>query len=78
MVDNSGAGHTHKTLGDMLGALGPGGMTAIGFNDYARLFGKEPTGEELESKREAERFAALHGCEHSVDHAAKRVWFKKK
>jgi hypothetical protein len=78
MADNDDEPHTHKSLADMLGALGPGGTATIGFNDYARLFGAEPTGEQLESKREAARFAALHGCEHRVDHAAKKVWFKKK
>jgi len=78
MAGNSGAGHTHKSLADTLGALGPGGTAAIGFNDYVRLFGAQPTGEQLESQREADRFAALHGCEHRVDHAAKRVWFTKK
>ena len=78
MAFKDGDGHTHQSLADALGALGPGGTAAIGFEDYARLFGKEPTEDQLESKREAERFAALHGCEPSVDHAAKKVWFKKK
>jgi hypothetical protein len=78
MADNDDEPHTHKSLGDVLGALGPGGMTAIRFDDYSRLFGTEPTEDQLESKREADRFAALHGCEPSIDHAAKKVWFKKK
>jgi hypothetical protein len=77
MNDNSGE-HTHKSLGDVLGALGPGGMTAIRFDDYKRLFGAEPTEDELEGQRAAGSFAAKHGCEHEVDHPKRQVWFRKK
>lgn len=76
MSDNDN--HTHKSLGATLGALGPGGMAAIRFEDHTRLFGSDLTEDQLESQREADRFAALHGCERSIDHSAKKVWFTKK
>ena len=78
MAFKDGDGHTHQSLADALGALGPGGMAAIGFENYKRLFGADPTEEQLETQREAARFAVQHGCEPSVDHTAKKVWFTKK
>lgn len=76
-MSNDGERHTHKSLGETLGALGPGGMAAIRFDDYTRLFGKDPTEEELETQREAAAFAAKHGCQHEVDHRSRIVKFFK-
>jgi hypothetical protein len=68
--------HTHESLADVLGALGPGGTAAIRFEDHARLFGREPTEDEMESQRLAE-FARDNGCTHKIDRAEKQVVFTK-
>ena len=72
------AGHTHDSFGQMLGALGPGGTATLDFDDYRRLFGADPTEDELESQRAAGGFAAKHDCDHRVDHASRRVHFIKR
>ena len=77
MADKAGDGHTRETLASTLGALGPGGIASIGFEDYSRVFGLEPTGDELEGQRAAS-FATKHGCDHKVDHAKRRVFFTKR
>ncbi len=71
-------GHTHESFGQTLGALGPGGTASLEFDEYTRLFGKEPTEDELEGQRAGGAFAAKHGCAAEVDHAKKRVWFRKR
>lgn len=76
MADNDGDGHTHESLANALGALGPGGTAAIRFEDYSRLFGHEPTEDELESER-VRRFARDAGCTHEVDHDNQRVVFRR-
>jgi hypothetical protein len=43
--------HTHESLADVLGALGPGGTAAIRFEDHERLFGHQPTEDEMEGQR---------------------------
>lgn len=68
--------HTRESLADVLGALGPGGTAAIRFEDHERLFGSEPTEDEMESQRLA-GFAKEHGCTHKIDHAEKQVVFTK-
>lgn len=68
--------HTHKSLSDVLGALGPGGRATISFDEYSRLFGHEPTEDEIEGER-AHRFAKDNGCRQELDSAAKRVSFLK-
>lgn len=75
---NGGDGYSHHDLAHTLGALGPGGMTSIGFDDYERLWGVQPTEDELEGQRAAGKFASDNGCEHRVDHAKRRVFFHKK
>ena len=77
MAFKDGDGHTHQSLGDALGALGPGGMAAIGFENYKRLFGSEPTQDELET-RAAGKFAEKYGAVHSIDHTKRQVTFTKK
>lgn len=69
-------GHTHESLSEVLGALGPGGTATIRFEDYERLFGHEPTEDQIEGER-AHRFAKDNGCQQSVDHGSKRVLFRK-
>jgi hypothetical protein len=68
--------HTRETLAGVLGALGPGGTAAIRFEDHERLFGSEPTEDELESRRLAQ-FAKDNGCTHKIDPSEKRVVFTK-
>jgi hypothetical protein len=68
--------HTHESLADVLGALGPGGTAAIRFEDHERLFGHEPTEDEMESRRLAQ-FAKDNGCTHKIDRAEKQVVFTK-
>ena len=77
MTDNAGSGHTHKSLSETLGALAPGGMAAIGFDDYKRLFGSEPTEDQIEGERAGKAFADKHGVEHEVDHRSRIVKFFK-
>jgi hypothetical protein len=74
---NDADARSHHTLAATLGALGPGGTAAITFEDYTRLFGSEPSEDELEGRR-VRKFAADNACDHSVDHGKKRVWFRKK
>ena len=76
MSDNRG--HTRETLSERLGALGPGGMAAVGFEDYKRLFGNEPREDELEGERAGKAFATNHGCDHEVDHSSRLVKFFKR
>jgi hypothetical protein len=76
MADNDDDGHTHESLAGVLGALGPGGMAAIRFEDYSRLFGHHPTDDEIEGDR-VRKFAKNFGCSHSVDHDTRRVVFTK-
>jgi hypothetical protein len=75
---NDDQSHTHRSLAAALGALGPGGMATITFDDHERLFGSDPSENELEGQRAAGKFAADNGCEHGYDHAKKWVWFRKK
>ena len=77
MADES-EGKRRQSLGQMLGALGPGGMTAIGFEDYEHAFGEQPPEDELEGQHSVAQFAAEHNCEHKVDHAKRRVFFMKR
>jgi hypothetical protein len=74
MADDDG--HTHQSFSEVLGALGPGGTTAIRFEDYERIFGHEPTEDEIEGARAA-RFASDHGCSQTVDHGKGQVVFRK-
>ena len=68
--------HTHQSLADVLGALGPGGRATISFDDYSSLFGHEPTEDELEGER-AHRFAKGNDCKQVIDRTAKQVAFTK-
>ena len=77
MADKAGDGHTRETLASTLGALGPGGIASIGFEDYSRLFGSDPTEDQLDGQRAAS-FATKHGCEHKVDRAKRRLIFTKR
>jgi hypothetical protein len=78
MAGRSGDGYTHQNLSQTLAALGPGGTAGIGFEDYERLFGKQPSEDELEGQRAAGKFANDHGCDHTVDHGKRQVWFTKR
>jgi hypothetical protein len=78
MAGKGGDGYTHENFSHTLAALGPGGTAGIGFEDYERLFGVQPSEDELEGQRAAGEFADTHGCDHNVDHAARRVWFTKR
>lgn len=68
--------HTHQSLSEVLGALGPGGRATISFDEYSRLFGHEPTEDEVEGER-AHRFAKGNDCRQAIDHSGKRVTFEK-
>jgi hypothetical protein len=74
MADDQG--RTHKSFSEVLGALGPGGTAAIRFEDYERLFGHQPTEDEIEGVR-AHQFAKDFGCTQTVDHGRKQVVFRK-
>ena len=68
--------HTHQSLADVLGALGPGGRATISFDEYSSLFGHEPTEDELEGER-VHRFLKSNDCKQDIDHTAKQVAFTK-
>jgi hypothetical protein len=78
MTGKGGDGYSHENLSQTLAALGPGGTAGIGFEDYERLFGVQPTEDELEGRRAAGEFAETHDCDHTIDHTKKRVWFTKR
>jgi hypothetical protein len=68
--------HTRESLAEVLGALGPGGTAAIRFDDHERLFGHQPTEDEVEGQRLAQ-FAKDHGCSHKIDRTEKKIVFTK-
>ncbi len=73
---NDPEAHSHESLSTALGALGPGGMAALRFEDYTRLFGHEPTEDEIEGER-AHRFARDNRCSQAVDHERREVIFRR-
>lgn len=78
MAGKSGDGYTHENLSQTLAALGPGGRAGIGFEDYERLFGHQPSEDELEGERAGKAFASKYDCDHKVDHAKRHVWFTRR
>ena len=66
-----------KSFSQVLGALGPGGIATVSFDDYHTMFGHGPTEDQIEGARAA-RFASDHGCSQAFDHANRHVHFTKK